>query len=55
MLESISGSEGCTFAASEASGDTIFDDSRTKRAPADGKNPMPANIIGSQTKILWAG
>ena len=40
--------------ASEASSGTIFDDSRTTRAPADGKNPVPADIIGSQTKILWA-
>ena len=36
------------FAASEASIDTIFDDSRTTRAPADGKNPVPADIVGSQ-------
>ena len=43
------------IAASEARSDTIFDDSRTTRAPADGKDPVPADIIGSQTKILWAG
>ena len=41
--------------ASEARGDTIFDDSRTTRAPAEGKNPVLADIIGSQTKMLWAG
>ena len=42
-------------AASEASSDTILDDSRTTRAPADGKSPVPADIIGNQTKVLWAG
>ena len=41
------------IAASEASSDTIFDDSRTTCAPADDKNPVPAGIIGSQTKMLW--
>ena len=43
------------IAASEASNDTIFDDSRTTRASADGKNPMPPDFIESQTKMLWAG
>ena len=46
---------GTLIAASEASSDPIFDDSRTTRAPADGKNPVPADIIGSQTKMLWGG
>ena len=39
----------------ESISDTIFDDSRTTRMPANDKNPVPADIIGSQTKILWAG
>ena len=43
------------IAASETNIDTIFEDSRTTRAPAEGKNPVPADIIGSQTKMLWAG
>ena len=43
------------FAVSEASSDTIFNNSRTKRVPADDENPVLADIIGSQTKILWAG
>ena len=43
------------IAASEAISDTIFDDSRTTRAPADVRNPVPADIIVSQTKIVWAG
>ena len=43
------------IAASEASSDTIFYDSRTTCAPADGKNPVPADVIGSQPKMLWAG
>ena len=42
------------MASSEASSDTIFHDSRTTRAAADVKNPVPADIIGSQT-MLWAG
>ena len=43
------------IAASEASSDeTIFVDSRTTRAPTDGKNPVAADIVGSQTKTLWA-
>ena len=37
--------------ASEASSDTIFGDSWTKRAPANGKKSVPADIIASQTKI----
>ena len=43
------------IAASEASSDTIFHNSRRTRVSADGKNPVPANIIGSQMKMLWAG
>ena len=39
-----------TIAASEVSSDTIFNDSQTTRAPADGKNLVPADIIGSQMK-----
>ena len=46
----------CQFvAASETSRDTIFDDSRTTHAQRDSKNPVPANVIGSQAKMLWAG
>ena len=29
--------------ASEASSDTIVDDSRTTRSPAEGKSPVPTN------------
>lgn len=43
------------FTASEASSDTIFDNSRATLVPADGKNPLPADIIGSQTQMLWTG
>ena len=39
----------------ESVSDSIFDDSRTTHMPANDKNPMPADIIGSQTKFLWAG
>ena len=35
--------------------DTFFDDSRTTRAEADGKDSVPADISGSQTKMLCAG
>ena len=46
----------CHFvAASETSRDTIFDDFRTTHAQADSKNPVPADVIGSQAKMLWAG
>ena len=43
------------IAATEASGDTVLDDSQTTCAPADSWNPVPPDIIGNQTKILWAG
>ena len=38
--------------ASEMSRDTIFDDSRTTHAQAESKNPAPADVIGSQAKML---
>ena len=40
------------IAGSEASRDTFFDDVGTKRAPANDKNPVQADIIGSQTKMV---
>jgi len=43
------------FTAGEASSDTIFDNSWATLVPADGKNPVPADIIGSQTGMLWTG
>lgn len=43
------------FTASEARSDTIFDDSRATLVPADGKNPVPDDFIGSQTEMLWTG
>ena len=42
-------------AVSETSSDTILDNSRKTHVSANGKNRMPADIIGSQMKILWAG
>ena len=39
-------------ARSEVSRDTFFDDARTKRAPANDKNLVQADIIGSQTKMV---
>ena len=42
------------IAASKASSDTIFNESQTC-VPADSKNPVRADIIGSQMKMLWAG
>jgi len=37
--------------ASEPSSDTIFDNSWTTYVPADSNNPVPLDIIGSQTKM----
>lgn len=39
------------IAVSEVSSDTIFDNSWTKCAPTDGKNPVPANIDGSENSV----
>ena len=43
------------IAASDASSDTIFDDSRTTRSVAEGKSPVPADITLEAKRKYYRG